>query len=199
MSPTTRLSTNQPLGRWADADYRGNVGVILFNHATEDFEGGDSTISACASSQPTALTRPFSPTVKRGDRIAQLILEKIEYPEVQEVDEIDETERGAGGFGSTGVENPPAKRFQSADVKEAPSSPKSPSSASADYDSAFAALERLAASGSISDEKRQAVKKALFSASDRQFSLLNKALTDYLSDDDVAKVVEWVDAFLDAK
>ena len=38
-----------------------------------------------------------------GDRIAQLILERIVTPEVVEVDDIEETERGAGGFGSTGV------------------------------------------------------------------------------------------------
>jgi len=41
--------------------------------------------------------------VKKGDRIAQLILERIYVPEVVEVEELDETERGAGGFGSTGV------------------------------------------------------------------------------------------------
>ena len=40
--------------------------------------------------------------VKRGDRIAQLILEKIVTPEVEEVDELDITVRGAGGYGSTG-------------------------------------------------------------------------------------------------
>ena len=48
----------------------------------------------------------FSPTKKKivakGDRIAQLILEKIATPEVQEVTEIEDTVRGAGGFGSTG-------------------------------------------------------------------------------------------------
>ncbi|KAK2988728.1 hypothetical protein RJ640_020993 [Escallonia rubra] len=62
-----------------DADYRGPVGVILFNHSDVDFE------------------------VKVGDRIAQLIIEKISTPEVTEVDDLDETVRGAGGFGSTGV------------------------------------------------------------------------------------------------
>ncbi|XP_014245631.1 deoxyuridine 5'-triphosphate nucleotidohydrolase [Cimex lectularius] len=62
-----------------DADYRGNVGVVLFNHGSEDFH------------------------VKEGDRIAQLICEKIFYPSLQEVEEIKETERGTGGFGSTGV------------------------------------------------------------------------------------------------
>ncbi|KAK1407497.1 hypothetical protein QVD17_39113 [Tagetes erecta] len=62
-----------------DADYRGPVGVILFNHSDVDFE------------------------VKVGDRIAQLIVEKIVTPEVVEVDDLDATVRGAGGFGSTGV------------------------------------------------------------------------------------------------
>ncbi|KAK6915545.1 dUTPase-like, partial [Dillenia turbinata] len=60
-----------------DADYRGPVGVILFNHSDSDFE------------------------VKVGDRIAQLILEKIVTPEVVEVEYLDSTVRGIGGFGST--------------------------------------------------------------------------------------------------
>ncbi|XP_038884972.1 deoxyuridine 5'-triphosphate nucleotidohydrolase [Benincasa hispida] len=62
-----------------DADYRGPVGVILFNHSDVDFE------------------------VKAGDRIAQLILEKIVTPEVREVEDLDSTLRGEAGFGSTGV------------------------------------------------------------------------------------------------
>lgn len=62
-----------------DADYRGPVGVILFNHSDVDFE------------------------VKRGDRIAQLIIEKIVTPDVLEVQHLDSTVRGEGGFGSTGV------------------------------------------------------------------------------------------------
>ncbi|XP_049389025.1 deoxyuridine 5'-triphosphate nucleotidohydrolase-like [Solanum stenotomum] len=62
-----------------DADYRGPVGVILFNHSDVDFE------------------------VKIGDRIAQLIIEKIIVPEVEEVDDLDSTVRSSGGFGSTGV------------------------------------------------------------------------------------------------
>ncbi|XP_057808195.1 deoxyuridine 5'-triphosphate nucleotidohydrolase-like [Salvia miltiorrhiza] len=62
-----------------DADYRGPVGVILFNHSDVDFE------------------------VKVGDRIAQLMIEKIVTPEVAEVDDLDSTARGSGGFGSTGV------------------------------------------------------------------------------------------------
>lgn len=62
-----------------DADYRGPVGIILFNHSDVDFE------------------------VKAGDRIAQLIIEKILTPQVTEVDDLDSTIRGSGGFGSTGV------------------------------------------------------------------------------------------------
>uniref|UniRef100_A0A452E4G1 Deoxyuridine 5'-triphosphate nucleotidohydrolase n=1 Tax=Capra hircus TaxID=9925 RepID=A0A452E4G1_CAPHI len=61
-----------------DEDYRGNVGVVLFNFGKEKFE------------------------VKKGDRIAQLICERIFYPEIEEVQILDDTERGSGGFGSTG-------------------------------------------------------------------------------------------------
>ena len=41
--------------------------------------------------------------VRKGDRVAQLILERILTPEVEEVDELDSTIRGSGGYGSTGV------------------------------------------------------------------------------------------------
>ena len=64
-----------------DADYRGEVGVVLFNHGDQDFE------------------------VKMGDRIAQLILERIDTPPVEEVQGLDGTVRGSGGFGSTGIES----------------------------------------------------------------------------------------------
>ncbi|KAK8807307.1 hypothetical protein WA158_004066 [Blastocystis sp. Blastoise] len=63
-----------------DADYRGPVGVVLFNHNDEDLE------------------------IKKGDRIAQLIIERICMADISEVDELPETSRGAGGFGSTGVQ-----------------------------------------------------------------------------------------------
>ncbi len=62
-----------------DQDYRGNVGVVLFNFSDKDFE------------------------VKKGDRIAQLILEKILICEVRLVDDLENTSRGNGGFGSTGI------------------------------------------------------------------------------------------------
>jgi dUTP pyrophosphatase len=62
-----------------DYDYRGAVGVILFNFSDKDFE------------------------VKKGDRVAQMILERIATPPIMEVDELSDTKRGAGGFGSTGT------------------------------------------------------------------------------------------------
>ena len=64
-----------------DHDYRGEVGVVLFNHGDQDF------------------------VVKMGDRIAQLILEKIDTPPVEEVQGLDSTVRGYSGFGSTGIES----------------------------------------------------------------------------------------------
>ncbi|KAE8876274.1 hypothetical protein PF005_g13834 [Phytophthora fragariae] len=149
-----------------DADYRGNVGVILFNHAAEDFP------------------------VKRGDRVAQLILEKIEYPEIQEVDEIEDTARGAGGFGSTGVDLPIAKKQHVASngVEESDD----------EFDVAFKALELLSEKKVVDDKTRAQLKKKLVTASERQFKLLNKALDDYLIDEDSAKVLEWINAFLES-
>ena len=62
-----------------DADYRGNVGVVLFNHGPDPLQ------------------------IARGDRIAQLILERIVVAPVTEVQDLDATERGEGGFGSTNI------------------------------------------------------------------------------------------------
>ena len=61
-----------------DADYRGEVGVILINFSQENVE------------------------IHTGDRIAQLVFAKVEQAEWNEVETLSETERGAGGFGSTG-------------------------------------------------------------------------------------------------
>ncbi len=63
-----------------DADYRGEIGVILINLGDKAF------------------------TVSRGDRIAQLIIAPVSRAEWLEVDTLDETERGGGGFGSTGTQ-----------------------------------------------------------------------------------------------
>ena len=62
-----------------DADYRGEVRVVLINHGP----------------------RPF--VVQHGDRIAQLVLARCAAPAIREVARLDATERGSGGFGSTGV------------------------------------------------------------------------------------------------
>ncbi|WP_158728941.1 MULTISPECIES: dUTP diphosphatase [unclassified Flavobacterium] len=62
-----------------DADYRGEIGVILVNLSNEDF------------------------TIQNGERIAQLVIAKHERAEWSVVQELSETSRGEGGFGSTGV------------------------------------------------------------------------------------------------
>jgi len=62
-----------------DADYRGDIGIILVNLSNEVFEVND------------------------GDRIAQLVIAKHERAEWQVVEELSQTQRGQGGFGSTGV------------------------------------------------------------------------------------------------
>jgi len=61
-----------------DADYRGEIGVILINLSNKDFK------------------------INNGDRIAQLIIAKYEQIKWQKVDVLDNTQRGKGGFGSTG-------------------------------------------------------------------------------------------------
>ena len=61
-----------------DSDYRGEIKVLLINHGTESFP------------------------VRRGERIAQMMLAVCTKAEFDEVDELCETTRGAGGFGSTG-------------------------------------------------------------------------------------------------
>lgn len=62
-----------------DADYRGEIGVILINLSQEDF------------------------TVNDGERIAQMVIARHEQAEWIQVETLDETERGAGGFGHSGV------------------------------------------------------------------------------------------------
>ncbi|MGX8695721.1 MAG: dUTP diphosphatase [Prevotella sp.] len=62
-----------------DADYRGEVGVLLINLSAEEF------------------------IVNDGERIAQMVIARHEQAEFIEVEELDETERGAGGYGHTGI------------------------------------------------------------------------------------------------
>jgi dUTP pyrophosphatase len=61
-----------------DADYRGEVGVLLINHGAEPF------------------------TIRRGERIAQMVVAPVSQAELVAVTTVSETDRGAGGFGSTG-------------------------------------------------------------------------------------------------
>ena len=62
-----------------DADYRGEVGVVLVNLSNTSF------------------------TIEPGERIAQMVIAKYEQATLEEVEILDETERGAGGYGHTGV------------------------------------------------------------------------------------------------
>ncbi|WP_025001838.1 dUTP diphosphatase [Prevotella dentasini] len=63
-----------------DADYRGEIMVLLINFSTEDF------------------------TINAGERIAQMVIARYEQAELIEVEALDETGRGTGGYGHTGVE-----------------------------------------------------------------------------------------------
>ena len=62
-----------------DAGYRGIVGVILINHGQEDF------------------------SIEKDMKMAQMVINKVEYADVEEVAELDDSSRGEGGFGSTGT------------------------------------------------------------------------------------------------
>lgn len=62
-----------------DSGYRGEIGVILFNTTDSDF------------------------VIRKGDRIAQLVIAPVTQPAIEETDCLDETDRGSGGFGSTGA------------------------------------------------------------------------------------------------
>jgi dUTP pyrophosphatase len=81
VAPRSGLAAKQSIDVGAgviDYDYRGEVFVLLINHHNEN-----------------------TYEVKSGEKIAQLIMERIKRPSILEVDQHSETERGAGGFGST--------------------------------------------------------------------------------------------------
>ena len=82
VAPRSGLSSKHHIDVGAgviDRDSTGNLQIVLFNLATTDYE------------------------IKRGDRIAQLICERIIYPKIKSVKALKKTERGPSGFGSTGV------------------------------------------------------------------------------------------------
>lgn len=62
-----------------DSGYRGEIKVVLINLSNQDFE------------------------IKKGMKIAQMLIQKIEHPEIEEVKELSESDRGGNGFGSTGI------------------------------------------------------------------------------------------------
>ena len=80
-----------------DEDYRGEIGVVLFNFRDEDFE------------------------INMGDKIAQLIFEKIKTPAVVETDSLEETGRGDRGFASTGIKSTETKPNNQDSVQESES------------------------------------------------------------------------------
>jgi dUTP pyrophosphatase len=63
-----------------DSDYRGEIGVIMINHGDKSF------------------------TIRRGDRIAQMVIARVCHAAIRVVDDLDSTVRGDGGFGHSGVE-----------------------------------------------------------------------------------------------
>ena len=84
IAPRSRLAVKKFIDVGAgviDNDYRGEIGVVLFNHSAVDFP------------------------IQVGDRIAQLFLEKIKTPAVQKVIVLSATDRGSEGFGSTGLQS----------------------------------------------------------------------------------------------
>lgn len=82
LAPRSGLAVTQGFDVGAgviDSDYRGEVKVLIFNHGDQNY------------------------LISPGQRVAQLIIEKIALPEVREVTDLDSTERGTSGFGSTGL------------------------------------------------------------------------------------------------
>jgi dUTP pyrophosphatase len=88
--PRSGLALNHGIGMLnapgtIDADYRGEISVILFNFSDKPF------------------------TIHRGDRVAQLVFARIEKAKLEKVQALSETARGAGGFGHTGVRQSKSK------------------------------------------------------------------------------------------
>ena len=67
------------MGGVIDSGYRGEIGVVFQNLSKENYN------------------------IKEGDKIAQMLIQKVARPQIEEVEELGDTERGEGGFGSTGI------------------------------------------------------------------------------------------------
>jgi deoxyuridine 5'-triphosphate nucleotidohydrolase len=97
ITPRSGLATRNMIGIGAgviDEDYQGEVKILIFNHGHQDFH------------------------VKEGDRIAQLILEKIKDVEVLEVERLDDTKQGNQGFGSSGIGTQELRRTEESSTLE---------------------------------------------------------------------------------
>ena len=79
-----------------DSDYTGPLGIVMINNGVKDF------------------------AIEPGDRVAQLLLERVSVPDVEEVESLDATERGAKGFGSTGTGALPTPTDQAAAPRAVP-------------------------------------------------------------------------------
>lgn len=67
------------MGGVIDSNFRGQIGVIMTNLNSKDYK------------------------IKKGDKVAQILIQKIECPMIEEVEELDDTDRGDGRYGSTGM------------------------------------------------------------------------------------------------
>lgn len=88
-----------------DSSYRNDVGVILINLNAPELKQMELNLTPMEKVMQKVNEKKIVPkefTIKKGDRIAQIIIEKCHAAEWQEVESLDETERGQGGFGSTG-------------------------------------------------------------------------------------------------
>ncbi|KAI9679901.1 MAG: Deoxyuridine 5'-triphosphate nucleotidohydrolase [Caeruleum heppii] len=98
VAPRSGLASKQHIDVGAgviDADYRGPVKVLLFNHGENDFKGEALEAEGTDDADDNL-------AVSVGDRVAQLIIERIYNPDVVVVEELEASVRGTGGFGSTG-------------------------------------------------------------------------------------------------
>ncbi|MBU8597342.1 deoxyuridine 5'-triphosphate nucleotidohydrolase [Alkalihalobacillus clausii] len=86
-----------------DADYRGEVGVIVDNTSTDTWSNASRRIDNTYDESTRNKTSGY--IIKSGDRIAQAVIQRLPSVEFTEVESLGDTERGEGGFGSSGVKS----------------------------------------------------------------------------------------------
>ncbi|GIN10187.1 deoxyuridine 5'-triphosphate nucleotidohydrolase [Shouchella clausii] len=97
---TSKTKLRVQLGT-VDADYRGEVGVIVDNTSTDTWSNASRRIDNAYDESTRNKTSGY--IIKSGDRIAQAVIQRLPSVEFTEVESLGDTERGAGGFGSTGI------------------------------------------------------------------------------------------------